>query len=314
MPNREFLRIFFEKWRFVLAFVILITVASFVLTIIQTPEHKTTAQLLVIQQNRADMDSYTAAKSAEQITNTFSKVIYTGSFMQRVFQGGYNVKDDFGDTAEQKQKNWRRAIKLTTEPDTGFLKIEVYRSDRGQSWLLTSAITDILTKNNSDYHGGGDKIQVSIVDPPTISDRIARPNIWQNTLIGACLGLLVGVILVAVFKEELRIDDFLPVFSRGAKGTNEDLPNFTDKIFAAQESIEPTKPKNNFAAKEKPAVKAKSEASGIGAPPVGLPIIETETVAEPKEADVKTVAEGETVEISPEEQAAHWLETGEIKK
>jgi len=301
MESRAILQIIRKKWQFILALVIVVTVASFSLTIIQTPEYKTSAQLLVIQENRADMDSYTAAKSAEQITNTFSKVIYTGSFMERVFNGGYDVKDDFGETPEDKMDNWEDAISVSTVPDTGFITVDVYREDRGQSWLLATAITDILTKNNSDYHGGGDKIQVSIVDPPTISDEIARPNIWQNTLIGAVLGLVAGIILVVSFKDELSLDILAKV-----KAGNE--PPQPENIFVEENQVAT---ESSPAPLEEMTVPEQSD-EAAGSAPANLPIIEP---AQSESSDnPQTLAEGEKAEITPEEQERHWLETGQIKK
>lgn len=311
MESRAILQIIGKKWQFILAVVVVVTVASFTLTIIQTPEYKTSAQLLVIQENRADMDSYTAAKSAEQITNTFAKVIYTGSFMERIFNGGYNVKDDFGVTPEKKMDNWEEAINVSTVPDTGFLKVDVYRSDRGQSWLLATAITDILTKNNSDYHGGGDKIQVSIVDPPTISDEIARPKIWQNTIIGAALGLAAAIILVVSFKNELSFDVLEKI--------NEKTPEVSN-IFENDKGRQETEFElPDVGSGDPESADLPDNTTGGGAPPASLPIaglagqggndnVDTEP------AEPQAISEGEKVEITPEEKARHWLETGQLKK
>ncbi|EKD49796.1 MAG: Capsular polysaccharide synthesis enzyme CapA [uncultured bacterium] len=297
MNKNIYLNIMRKQWKFILSVVIVMTLASFVFSIVQMPKYKSSTELLVIQENRADMDSYTAAKSSEQIANTLKEVIYTGSFMQRVFEEGENVKDDFGVDAMERRRKWVKTIDVSTVSNTGFLKIDVYNKDRGQSWLLATAIADILNKNSSDYHGGGRRIQVNVVDPPTLFDKVAKPDIVRNVSVGTILGLIAAVVLSFIFQDQKDLINIFDIISRkkNQNGAPEDI-EIWDRL---SDNVDPDYLHEKF---EKEYKKSTVEEESDSLP-----------TGDEQEQDKKNSVQ-EKEEPSIDDRSSNWLATGQLVK
>lgn len=311
--NNNLLQIMKRQWKLVLAVVILGAVASLIISLVQKPLYRTSAEVLVIPNNAATVDAYTAAKSAEQLALTFSEISYTNSFMDSVLAESSVELDSLQATAWQRKKNWEKVIDTKVVDDTGFLRINVYAPDKRQSALLARSVTSILTETGTDYLGSDTAASIKLIDGPITYDRVAKPNLWQNMLLGTVLGLLAGIGIAYLFPRETNLD-LLSAFNKtDSKGKEEDIFAQVREHAAAdvQEKM----------VKAEPASSRPSEApSGIGAPPAGLPVMESsenKSVLEDNEGNepvAEKLAEGEKVEIAPEDHARHWLETGQLKK
>lgn len=190
-------------WYIIVIIVVLTTSLSFGLSVFQTPEYRSTVKMLVIQKQSAGLDAYTAARSAETISNTLSKVIYTSSFQDQVLETDFNIVDNFGDDPEDRRKAWEKAIDTSTAEESGSLVINVYRPERSQAEQLAYAIAYVLINEGQLYHGGDASIEIKLIDAPITTLKPARPNIPQNTLAGFGLGLVAAAGLMFLLERPL---------------------------------------------------------------------------------------------------------------
>jgi capsular polysaccharide biosynthesis protein len=309
----RFIKIVKNQWRLVLAMVIIVFIVSLILSLLQTPLYRTSAEVLVIPNSAATVDAYTAAKSAEQLALTFAGISYTNSFMDSVLARSSIQLESLNTTDWQKKKNWKKIIDTKVVDDTGFLQINVYAPDKKQSALLSRAVTSVLTDSGTDYLGSDTAASIKIIDGPVTYDRVAKPNLPLNLTLGAILGLLAGFGLAYLFPQESRLDLLYP-FQKQSDHKIEREQIFPITQEAIKDSVEmrfsDSKEEDNTNKLEK---ETSPVSSGIGAPPMGLPVIENQKEKNTTQFP-KVVTEGEKIEISPEERATHWLETGRLDK
>lgn len=284
-----YLQVIKRQWKLIVSVVIVAVVSSLVLSVIQKPMFRTSAELLIVPKNYGANDVYTSAKAAEHLALTFSEVVYTNSFMASALSAGTGLIDDFGVTPLDRKENWAQAIETKVVSNTGFLKIDAYDSDKQQSAFLAHAITNALEQQASQYLGQDDSVVVKVIDSPTTDDQVAKPKIGQNLILGLILGVLAGIGLAFAFPLEPTPNFFDAI--RDFRGQYKKSP---ETVFPTESSTEsqPEWPRQNTAET-----------------PVDLPVAETV----PAPSEKIAVAENEPVELSHEEKEDHWLKTGELR-
>jgi capsular polysaccharide biosynthesis protein len=185
-----------KYWYIILLIVVLITVASFGVSIFQTPKYRSTVKLLVIQQQGQQLDAYTAARSAQTVGEILSKMVYTSSFFDRVLTSGFKIKDDFSRDPEERKKEWKETIGARIIDETGTIQVDVYHQNSKQAEQLAFGIAYVMINFGDQYHGGGNRVEVKMVDLPWTSDKPVKPNVIQNTAAGFILSLFTSVALV----------------------------------------------------------------------------------------------------------------------
>lgn len=293
-----YLQVMKRQWQLIVSVVIVAVVLSLVLSVMQKPMYRTSAELLIVPKNYGTNDIYTSAKAAEHLALTFSEVIYTNSFMATALKTSAGVADNFGTSALDRKDNWAKMIETKVVSNTGFLQVDTYAPDKQQSSLLAYAITNTLEQQANQYLGQEDSVTVKVIDNPTTYDNVAKPKITQNVSLGLVLGLVAGIGLAFVFplEHELNFFDAIKNFRRqNAKMTPEQVFPATPE--EANERETPPRPETE-------------DASGQPAEiPADLPVAETVL---PESAKI-TVGENEPVELTHEERSDHWLKTGEVK-
>ncbi len=280
MKGTNYLQIVKSQWRLVLSIIIVVSILSFVVSIIQTPMYRTSAKVLIVQNSEVATDAYTSAKSAEQLAKTFAEVIHTNSFLGNVLKDDSNINDKFGASAWQRQEKWSKAIETEVVSDTGFLNIDTYAKTKEQSYMLATAATNVLKKSSSNYLGSANAVSFQIIDEPITYDHVAKPNIWQNIALGAMLGLFAGIILALIFPEEKSLGI---LFRQNNKPGENIFPDFA-------KSLEPAPVKDKSTSEPKEIREADYTKTGQET----LPIEEVEE------------------EASDEDKIHNWLETGRI--
>ena len=211
MNYTVFMRIIRTNAKSIILAGFLVAVLAFAVSAFITPKYETLSSILVIQKQPEDkVDAFSAAKSAEYLSNIFSKIIFTDSFIEDVLKSPVGVKNQYSSDKEERKKEWERKVKVKKVNNTGIIEIAVYDPSRLESQKISQAIVGNISANHMKYHGGGDKITVSPIDGPTISKNPV-PNVWLNALLGFLMGIL-GFSGYLYFK-----NDF---FSQG----NEDYP------------------------------------------------------------------------------------------
>jgi capsular polysaccharide biosynthesis protein len=195
-----------KHWLVILIVVILAAAFSFGISLIQTPKYRASVKVLIIQKQANRMDAYTASRSAQAIGEVLSKVVYTSSFFDQVMQTGFKInKEQFSKDIEKKKKEWKEMISARVIDEAGTVQVDVFHKDQKQAEQIAYAITYVMVASGSQYHGGGEQIEIKMIDVPTVSKKPVKPNVLQNTLGGFILGFLAatsGVILFTSRREE----------------------------------------------------------------------------------------------------------------
>lgn len=156
-------------------------------------EYSSSARFLILQKNQSSLDPYTALKSAEQIGDTLSQVIYTSLFFDRVFQTDPSIKQSlFSQSERKKRKVWKRIISTQSGRGSGFLTLTVYHHDRSEARKIIQAITHVLVNEGWQYVNSD--IVVRVVDAPLDSRFPVRPDIPMNVAMGCIIGLAGGMV------------------------------------------------------------------------------------------------------------------------
>ncbi len=289
-----YLQVIKHQWKLIVSVVIVAVVLSLVLSVMQKPMYRTSAELLIVPKNFGTNDIYTSAKAAEHLALTFSEVVYTNSFMASALGNSAGLSDNFGISSLDRKENWAKAIETKVVSNTGFLQIDAYAPDKQQSSLLAYAITNTLEKQANQYLGQEDSVTVKVIDNPITYDQVAKPKVAQNVLLGLILGILAGVGLAFVFPLE-RQSNFFDAIAKLRRKNNEITP---EQVFSANP--------NEAGELEASTVPVAEEQPA--AIPADLPVAETAATESSKIA----VAENEPIELSHEEKSDHWLKTGEL--
>lgn len=191
-----------KYWYIIASIVVVVTIASFVVSIIQTPEYKSSVQLLVIQKQQDNADAYTATRSAETVAEILSNVIFTSTFFDQTMSSGFEIdKNTYSTDLEERKKEWEKAIDARVIGDNGTMQIDVYDKNRNQSEQLAYAIAYVIINNGKQYHGAATQIETKLIDAPITTDKIARPNITLNVLAGFVLGLMTSLAVIFLLSE-----------------------------------------------------------------------------------------------------------------
>lgn len=175
----------------------LIELSTVALSLVRPLEYRTDVRLLIIQKQSSGYDPYLSMKAADRIAQTFAEVIFTNSFIQRVQASEFAIPSGFFAVDEiQAKKQWKHRVTVKTGLSSGILEIQTYHEDQGLSFKLASAIADVIVKQGSEYHGGGDDIIVKIVDAPVATPKPARPDLLLNLGVGAAVGFLISTLFL----------------------------------------------------------------------------------------------------------------------
>ena len=222
--------------------------------------------ILVIQKQPEDkVDAFSAAKSAEYLSDIFSKVIYSDSFINDVIGSPLNISRRFSADKEDRKKEWEKDVKVKKINNTGILEISVFDLSRKEAEKIVQAITWNLSTNNGKYHGGGEKIVVNAIDGPITSQNQARPNVLLNSLLAFLIGIIGSVGFFYFTEETAKIN----IFSENTTPDNSANKNYFE--------INPiTEETNSFPPKEELSAMPEEDYfasfSRQAAPPENLPI------------------------------------------
>jgi len=188
--------------------ILFITLAVFVLSIglslIQPLKYSCSTRFLVIQKSAADLDVYSAIRSAERISGNLGQVIHTTSFFQKVLATPYNIdKNIFSNDEIKKRKQWNKMIKTRVYRETGMLEVIVYHQNPEEAVQFSKAVAYVLTTQSSEYFGSSD-IEIKVVDNPLLSRYPVKPNILINAFMGLVIGFLLAVIYILVSYESSK--------------------------------------------------------------------------------------------------------------
>jgi len=262
----KLIQIIKNHWQTTFLVTFLLTALVFAVSAFLTPKYESDMSILVIQKQPEDkVDAFSAAKSAEYLSDIFSKVIYSDSFINDVIGSPLNISRRFSADKEDRKKEWEKDIKVKKINNTGILEISVFDLSRKEAEKIVQAITWNLSTNNGKYHGGGEKIVVNAIDGPITSQNQARPNVLLNSLLAFLIGIIGSVGFFYFTEETAKIN----IFSENTTPDNSANKNYFE--------INPiTEETNSFPPKEELSAMPEEDYfasfSRQAAPPENLPI------------------------------------------
>lgn len=185
----------------IIVFGLIFAILALTISLIQPPKFKSSSKLLVVV-NQDSIDSYTASRTADYISNILSEVVYSNSFIDNVIKSQFNIEDDFGITPEQRIKNWEKRINIKTKENQGIIFIEAFHTNKDQAHQLAQAVSYTLITKHEGYHGMGSRVSVKMIDSPMLPKQKDQPKIWLNTILGLAAGLIFSLTFVIIFPEQ----------------------------------------------------------------------------------------------------------------
>jgi capsular polysaccharide biosynthesis protein len=248
----KFIQIVRNHWQTVFLTTFLLTAMVFAVSAFLTPKYESDMSILVIQKQSEDkVDAFSAAKSAEYLSDIFSKVIYSDSFIDDVIQSPLNITRKFPVDKEDRKKEWEKDIKVKKINNTGILEISVFDPSRKEAEKIVQAIAWNLSTNNGKYHGGGQKIVVNAIDGPITSQKQARPNVLLNSLLAFLIGIIGSLgwfyFMEKVEKKNYFLGNIMPDY-KGDKDYFEINPQSEDEnLFPPKEELPAMSEEDYFA-------------------------------------------------------------------
>lgn len=238
MEFKDYLALISKKKSTMASFVFIFIILAIILTIIQPFKYGSSSQVLIIQ-NTASPDPYTASKSTEYLSNILAKVIYSNSFFENVLNSGYAInKSYFGQTVKDQMKTWSKTVSAKAINDSGIISINIYHTDRSQAELINRAVVYTLQTKHGLYHGGGDNISIKVIDEPITSNYPVQPNLILNFSLALVLGLVFFLTYIYLFPEEKYNIRLVPKFAaHKAEADSLEKPEFAPA--ALRSEVEP---------------------------------------------------------------------------
>lgn len=188
---------FLSAWRLPVGLAVMGALLGFFLSFLLPFQRASSVRVLITQPNAAGLDPYTAIKSTERVASSLSELIYTTTFFDNVLSQAKEIDVGYFPQDERdRRKLWRKTVETSITPGTGIMSVSAFHHDAAQARLIVDAVAREMATQVPNYFGYN--IRVQIIDAPLDSRWFARPHFAQNTLMGAGLGVLLGIVIVLI--------------------------------------------------------------------------------------------------------------------
>jgi len=189
----------------IVATMVIFALIAFTVSVVLPAKYQSDISVIVVQEQASEkVDAFSATKSAEFLSNIFTRVIYTTSFFSDVQNAPFDVRRNFSHDSEEREKEWKKFISVNKVNNTGIINISVINESRKTAEETAKAVAYILTTDSEKYHGGGERVTVRLIDGPNTPTRPTLPRILPNTLVGAILGFVLSIVLIYFFPNSFR--------------------------------------------------------------------------------------------------------------
>lgn len=179
---------------------------ALILAFAVTRSYTSEIQILVIQKYTLT-DSYTAAKSAEKISENLAEVIKTSVFFNDIASAG---TVDLGDikalSEEDRRKEWSKKLSSDTSSAASILKITAFDPNRERAEAIANTVANVLIEKGSEYHGAPDTISLKVVDTALTSEKPTSPSIPLYSIAASLFVGLAFLLYVILAKGGMWLD------------------------------------------------------------------------------------------------------------
>ena len=165
-------------------------------------QYLATSQVLIISRDRAGVDPYTQARSAERIGVNLTQVMKTTDFYNKVMSSNAFPfdRDQWKNLTDREQrKKWTKDVQANMVYGASLMNINVYSYSQAEAVNLSNAITQTLAAQGWEYLGGD--VAIKAISNPLASRWIGRPNFFMNSIIGFLVGILISGLWVLKYKQ-----------------------------------------------------------------------------------------------------------------
>jgi capsular polysaccharide biosynthesis protein len=202
---REYIKLVKNKRKTFFVILVVFLVSVSIITFLRPLRYGSISRLLVVQNFSVGADPYALSRSNEFFSGLLADVITTDSFYDAVMNSGYNIDRSYFNkdgNYNKALKKWEETVSAKSLNNRGTIEIEVYHSDKYQLAQIAQAVNYILETKHADYHGGGNSVEVKIMNKPVISDYPVSPNIVLNYLLALIMSVVVFLVYIYLFPEE----------------------------------------------------------------------------------------------------------------
>jgi capsular polysaccharide biosynthesis protein len=197
-----------KRWRLILLSMIVFALFAFIISGMLPAKYQSDISVIVVQKQSSEkIDAFSATKSAEFLSNIFTRVIYTTSFFNDVQNAPFEVRRDFPRDSEEREKEWKKFITVKKINNTGIINISIFDESRKTAEETAKAVAYILTTDSEKYHGGGERVTVRLIDGPNTPLKPTVPKIVPNTIIGGIFGGMIAVVFIYFFPNKLCLSE-----------------------------------------------------------------------------------------------------------
>src|SRR3989338_6210586 len=187
---QHLIHLFKKHWGAVVILSLMGAVAGLWFSLQQTPRYASNTRVLITQKSVSSTDAYTTLRAAERMGQSLASVMTTASFLDKVLQSGYSVRNVFPQDEALRRDIWEGMLEVSVIPDTSILDINVLHTDREQAERIVTAVSSVLIVHGKEYLGI-DNLNIQVVDAPLTSVTPVKPHVPVNV----AMGLLIGFIL-----------------------------------------------------------------------------------------------------------------------
>jgi len=194
MTFNQTIKLLYKKKWLIFWLTVLGAVLAFDLAVIQTPQYKASSKILVIQKQVSGQDIYSISKSAQYLSRILKEGIYSDSFFEKVIESPYEVKaDDFSSEVKKRRKEWQKDVEVSIVRDLSIMEIDVFHPQREKAEQINQAIVSILIDEHRFYHGGGENVELEVLDYPLVNSKPSIIYLWISLILGALAGFLISI-------------------------------------------------------------------------------------------------------------------------
>lgn len=159
-------------------------------------EYSSEIRLLVVQKYTLT-DTYTAAKSAEKISQNLAAVVHTSSFFEEVVRTTWVDLSAIDNLPEEKKRDaWKKKLKTSVDSGTSIITLTGYDTDPENAERLVQSASTALLEHGANYHGAPDTVSLRVVDTALTSTYPTRPNFLVNGVIAGLAGMILAALVI----------------------------------------------------------------------------------------------------------------------
>lgn len=195
------LRVFEKHLTLIIAWGAIFAVLSAVAILFFPKQYRATSQILIISRDRAGVDPYTQARSAEKIGMNLTQVMKTTDFYNKVMNSNlyeFDMERWKKLSEYQQRKKWIKDVSGSMVYGASIMNINVYSHSQSDAVNLSNAITQTLAAQGWEYLGGD--VAIKAVGAPLASRWPVRPNIFVNLAVGFFIGVVISGLWVLRYK------------------------------------------------------------------------------------------------------------------